>query len=85
MKMEQLNQQLTDRGLTLRQREVAILTTMGLSNCEIGNQLFITEKTVKFHLINIYSILNLKSRAQLIVFCLPFTEYGRVHDSARAL
>jgi gentisate 1,2-dioxygenase len=33
--------------------------------------LFVTEKTVKFHLTNIYKKMNVKSRAQLIVWCLP--------------
>ena len=62
---------LTGLGLTNRQAEVATLVTTGLSNKEIGNQLFITEKTVKYHLVEIYKKLNLKSRAQLIVYCLP--------------
>jgi hypothetical protein len=45
--------------------------TKGLSNKEVANQLFVTEKTVKFHLTNIYKKMNVKSRAQLIVWCLP--------------
>lgn len=64
------------KGLTNREAEVAVLTSKGLSNKEIGNQLFVTEKTVKFHLMNIYKKMNLKSRAQLIVWCLPHIGYG---------
>jgi len=63
---------LIQRGLSNREAEVATLVTMGLSNKEIGNQLFITEKTVKFHLVNIYAKMRLASRAQLIVWCLPY-------------
>lgn len=73
--MSTLTNVLIQKGLSNREAEVATLTTMGLSNKEIGNQLFVTEKTVKFHLTNIYKKLNLKSRAQLIVFCLPFTSF----------
>lgn len=73
--MNEFNQSLRDvlthKGLTNREIEVADLVTRGLSNKEIANMLFITEKTVKFHLANIYTKMNLKSRAQLIVWCLP--------------
>ncbi|MES3039122.1 MAG: helix-turn-helix transcriptional regulator, partial [Bdellovibrionota bacterium] len=39
------------------------------------------EKTVKFHLTNIYKKMNVKSRAQLIVWCLP--HLGFVESEAR--
>ncbi len=62
---------LIQRGLSNREAEVAELVTKGLSNKEVANQLFVTEKTVKFHLTNIYKKMSVKSRAQLIVWCLP--------------
>lgn len=62
---------LIQKGLSNREAEVAELVTKGLSNKEVANQLFVTEKTVKFHLTNIYKKMNVKSRAQLIVWCLP--------------
>jgi len=62
---------LTQKGLSHREAEVAELVSRGLSNKEVANQLFVTEKTVKFHLTNIYKKMNVKSRAQLIVWCLP--------------
>ncbi len=68
---------INQKGLSNREAEVAELVTKGLSNKEVANQLFVTEKTVKFHLTNIYKKMNLKSRAQLIVWCMPhhaFTE-----------
>ena len=37
----------------------------GLSNTEIGNKLFITTKTVKFHLTNIYKKLGVTNRNAL--------------------
>lgn len=68
---------LIQKGLSNREAEVAELVSQGLSNKEVANQLFVTEKTVKFHLTNIYKKMSVKSRAQLIVWCLPhlsFTE-----------
>lgn len=62
---------LIKEGLSNREAEVAELVTQGLSNKEVANRLFVTEKTVKFHLTNIYKKMNVKSRAQLIVWCLP--------------
>lgn len=62
---------LIQKGLSNREAEVTELVAKGLSNKEVGNRLFVTEKTVKFHLQNIYKKMNVKSRAQLIVWCLP--------------
>jgi DNA-binding CsgD family transcriptional regulator len=62
---------LIQKGLSNREAEVAELVSKGLSNKEVANQLFVTEKTVKFHLTNIYKKMVVKSRAQLIVWCLP--------------
>lgn len=72
---------LIQKGLSNRESEVAELVSKGLSNKEVANQLFVTEKTVKFHLTNIYKKMNVKSRAQLIVWCLP--HLGFVENEAR--
>jgi DNA-binding CsgD family transcriptional regulator len=74
--MNKLQNVLIQKGLSNREAELSELVSMGLSNKEVGNQLFITEKTVKFHLTNIYKKLNVKSRAQLIVSCLPFMDFS---------
>ena len=62
---------LIQKGLSNREAEVAELVSKGLSNKEVANRLFVTEKTVKFHLTIIYKKMNVKSRAKLIVWCLP--------------
>ncbi len=67
---------INQKGLSNREAEVAELVTKGLSNKEVANQLFVTEKTVKFHLTNIYKKMNLKSRAQLIVWCMPHFSFA---------
>jgi len=72
---------LIQKGLSNREAEVAELVSKGLSNKEVANQLFVTEKTVKFHLTNIYKKMNVKSRAQLIVWCLP--HLGFVENEVR--
>lgn len=66
-----LHEALEAKGLSSREAEVAVLVSKGLSNKVVSEHLFVTEKTVKFHLTNIYKKLSVKSRAQLIVWCLP--------------
>ena len=73
---------LTQRGLSHREAEVAELVSKGLSNKEVASQLFVTEKTVKFHLTNIYKKMSVKSRAQLIVWCVPHVDF--VNSGAQA-
>lgn len=53
--------------LSLREKEVVEMVAKGFSNREIGHRLLVTEKTIKFHLTNIYQKLGVTSRAQLIV------------------
>lgn len=49
--------------LTERQREVLRLVARGLSNAEIASQLHLSEHTVHRHVANIYSALDISSRA----------------------
>ena len=75
---------LTQKGLSNREAEVAELVTKGLSNKEVASQLFVTEKTVKFHLTNIYKKMNVKSRAQLIVWCMPHLSFAEEANEGQA-
>ncbi len=59
--------QLTQRGLSRREVEVALKIFEGKTNQEAANDLFVVEKTIKFHLTNIYKKFDLKNRSGLIV------------------
>jgi DNA-binding CsgD family transcriptional regulator/DNA-binding transcriptional ArsR family regulator len=60
-----------DRGsgpLTAREREVAGLVAEGLSNRDIAERLFITEKTAAYHVGSILTKLDFDSRAQIAAY-----------------
>ena len=54
--------------LTPREQEVLGLIGKGNTNREIGQQLYITEGTVKTHVTHILNRLNLRNRAQLAIY-----------------
>ena len=54
--------------LTIREQEVLRLIAGGLSNTEIGQELFISDTTVKTHVTHILQKLDLRDRVQLVVF-----------------
>lgn len=53
--------------LSPRQLEIFGLLLKGKSNKEIAESLFIVEKTVKFHLTDIYRKLSVSSRTQAVL------------------
>jgi DNA-binding NarL/FixJ family response regulator len=54
-------------GLTEREKEVLVLVARGLSNQEIGQQLFVTPATAKTHVSRLLMKLGARDRTQLVV------------------
>jgi DNA-binding CsgD family transcriptional regulator len=57
-------------GLTKRQSEVIFWVIQGLTNAEIAAQLFCSDLTIKKHLENIYTKLNVQSRSMAVAIAL---------------
>ena len=54
--------------LTPREMEILLLMTKGKSNQEIADELFISLKTVKVHVSNILSKLQVQDRTQAVIY-----------------
>jgi two-component system NarL family response regulator len=54
--------------LNARQIEVLRLVAGGLSYKEVGSQLFLSERTIKYHMTEIMNRLHLENRAQVLAF-----------------
>jgi DNA-binding NarL/FixJ family response regulator len=51
--------------LTAQEAQIARFAREGLSNSEIGGRLFVSPRTVEYHLHNVFTKLDISSRAQL--------------------
>lgn len=70
--------------LSRREVEVVVLVLEGLTNREVANQLCVAEKTVKFHLTNIYKKLNISRRSQ-IIWTLPLSDFVEARRNSSAV
>jgi DNA-binding CsgD family transcriptional regulator len=55
-------------SLTSREREVTLLLARGYSNADISDQCFISEGTVKTHVLHILEKLNVRDRTQVVIY-----------------
>jgi len=55
-------------GLSVREREVLALVAEGLQNKDIAKKLFLSEKTVKNHVSNIFKKLNVNDRTKAALY-----------------
>lgn len=56
-------------GLSAREWEIVGLLAQGFGTSEIARRLYVTPKTVKNHLSNIYSKLGVKGRSEMLALC----------------
>jgi len=68
----QLNESI--RSLTKREMEILRLVAEGLTNEEIGKKIFISEKTVKTHLTNIFDKLKVNNRFKAALMLMGQTQ-----------
>jgi DNA-binding CsgD family transcriptional regulator len=54
-------------GATAGEARVVVALLKGYTNKKIAAELFLCEKTVKFHLTNVYKKLGVKNRTELVV------------------
>ena len=57
-----------EERLTYREIEVLQMVCLGLSNHEIAEKMFLSEKTVKNHLTNIFRKINVNDRTQAVLY-----------------
>ena len=72
--VKQMKNYLQERGLSKRESEVVILVVQGLTNKQVADQLCVAEKTVKFHLTNVYKRMKISRRSQ-IIWTLPMAQF----------
>jgi DNA-binding CsgD family transcriptional regulator len=60
------DQKISELGISNREYEILVEISEGLSNKEIANKLFVSESTVKTHVSNLFSKLDVKRRTQAI-------------------
>ncbi len=68
MKMRQKNDVAPHEELTSREMEILLLMAEGKSNQEIADDLFIALKTVKTHVSNVLSKLQVQDRTQAVIY-----------------
>lgn len=73
---------LHSKSLSKSEIEVVILVLQGLINREVANRLCVAEKTVKFHLTNVYKKLKISRRSE-IVWTLPLHEFIGIDEGPK--
>lgn len=56
------------RGLNSRQTEVLTLVSQGLSYKEVSAKLYLSPRTVRYHMVEIMNLLHMENRAQVLAY-----------------
>ncbi|PKB79581.1 MAG: hypothetical protein BZY88_12660 [SAR202 cluster bacterium Io17-Chloro-G9] len=67
-KSQQVQETNPSDSLSPREKEVLDLVSLGLTNKEVAEKLYVTENTVKYHMKNILDKLHLRNRSQVIAW-----------------
>ena len=73
-RIKKIKAHLFDRGLSKRETDVVLLVVQGLTNRQVADKLCVAEKTVKFHLTNVYKRLKIQRRSE-IIWTMPFMRF----------
>lgn len=63
---------LNSKNLSDREIDVVNLMVKGHTNREIGEKLFVSEKTIKFHNTNIFKKFGVLNRTKVMAECIPY-------------
>jgi DNA-binding NarL/FixJ family response regulator len=69
-KKDQVSYRRSEARLTEREVEVLHLISRGMSNQEIAHKLYLSEKTVKNHLTNVFRKINVTDRTQAVLYAI---------------
>jgi DNA-binding NarL/FixJ family response regulator len=82
--MSEMTEKNNPEGLTERELEILALIADGASNREIGDRLFLSEKTIKNYITSIFQKLQTNDRTQAAVYALQRGLISRPHGKATA-
>ena len=74
-------------SLSKREKEIAQLAASGLSNCEVGQRLSLSESSVENYLVRVYEKIGISTRIELMLYIVeqeqnPESEKNEIADAA---
>ena len=68
-------------ALSKREMEIVRLAASGLSNCEVGQRLSLSESTVENYLVRVYEKLGISTRIELILYILSYHQSNESEEN----
>jgi len=82
--LSEANERQNREGLTERELEILALIAEGASNREIGERLYLSEKTIKNYVTSIFQKLQMSDRTQAAVYALQHGLIARTAENSQA-